>query len=361
MEEYEGNKGPVCKKLKKKCLTLKKWPIYTLVEFRKGDIRAVGAAPFSYCKEDFYMKKLIVLLLAFAMVGAVSAQVTTAISLSGAITVIDQDLNAVFADDGAGYDLLTFKATDKDGKYGFSATHKYVLDLTTGLRDWNVWAKGKFTKTILGNLRNADFRMTLPVWYTADFGGTDRITGYGLLIETLPVKNLTFGVNLPFPTAAVPVVDVLQKADVGAKYSDKNFTWVALANLDFVTPANVLNLGFKYTGMKDLTMVLLFKGLFNANDYKVAAGIEYTGLDKLTLDVEGSYQTSAKVYDAWVQAAYAISDVFTASVGGYYASYGYDAYAKLGYDYGNSLSSEASIGYDGAFHAALTLYYAVSF
>ena len=35
------------------CLTAKKWPIYTLSEPRKGDYRAVGAAPFLNCKEDF--------------------------------------------------------------------------------------------------------------------------------------------------------------------------------------------------------------------------------------------------------------------------------------------------------------------
>ena len=313
------------------------------------------------------MKKLIVLLLALAMVGAVSAQVTTAISLNGEVTLVDQAGKGVFTRYGDGWDTWTFKASDKDGKYGISLTDQNILD-NSGfvVRDWNFWWKGQFTKVILGNLRNADFRMTVPYWAGATiFGGTDRITGYGVLIETLPKNGLTFGVNLPYDTTAANTVDVLKKADLGVKYDVKGFgTVVALLNADLVTPANVLNAGVKYTGMKNLTAVGIAKLQFDANTYKGALGFAYSGIDKLALNLEGAVTSTAGVlaYSVWGQGAYSLTDKMTATVGGSVANGGaYDAYAKLGYDYGNGLSSEVGAGYNGALYAAAKIYYSVSF
>lgn len=308
------------------------------------------------------MKKLIVLLLAFALVGAVSAQVTTAVSLSGSVTLINQDLESVFTDNGG---VMTLKASDKDGKYGFSISDANVIpDGFNAIRDWNVWYKGAAGKVVFGNLRNADFRMTLPASAYAQFSGFDRITGYGVLYETPTVNNLTFGVNFPAPTAATKTVDVLKKADLAAKYSDKKFTWMVLVNLDLVTPKNVAFGGASYTGYKDLVLTGLAKGEFDAGNYGFAGGVAYTGIDKVTLNVEASYQTKAGLYDVWGQAAYAVSDAVSASVGGAYGYDGatfYDFYGTLGYDLGNGLSAEASLGYDSAFYAAAKLYYGVSF
>jgi len=313
------------------------------------------------------MKKLIVLLLAVAMVGAVSAQVTTAIGLYGEVTLVDQAGQGVFTRYGNGYDTWTFKASDKDGKYGISLTDQNILD-DGGfvVRDWNFWWKGKFTKVILGNLRNADFRMTVPYWAGATiFGGTDRITGYGVLIETLPKNGLTFGVNLPYGTAVANTVDVLKKADFGVKYDVKGFgTFVALFNADLVTPANVLNAGVKYTGMKNLTAVGITQLKFDANTYKGALGLAYSGIDKLALNLEGAVTSTAGAlaFSVWGQGAYSLTDKMTATVGGSVANGGaYDAYANLGYDYGNGLSSEVGAGYNGALYAAAKLYYSVSF
>ena len=307
------------------------------------------------------MKKLIVLLLAFALVGAVSAQVTTAVSLSGHVTLIDQDAKSVFARDGS---VLTLKASDADGKYGFAISDADVLtDGFNLVRDWNVWYKGTAGKAVFGKLRNSDFRMTLPYWNVAQFGGFDRITGYGLLYETPTVKNLTFGVNFPASETATSTVNVLKNADVAAKYSDKNFTWMVLANLDMVTPNNVVFGGASFTGYKDLVLTGLFKGAFDANNYGFAGGVQYTGIDKFTFNVEGSYQTSGSVYDIWGQVAYAVTDALSAKVGYVNGNAGVtnDFYGAIGYDLGNGLSAEASVGYDTAVHAAGTLYYGVSF
>lgn len=330
------------------------------------------------------MKKLIVLLLAFAMVGAVSAQVTTAVSLSGQVDLVKEDGKGQFVQWGSGYDLLTFKATEKDGKYGISATIDGFLDnsyldgidaaaavptftnVLPQFRDWNFFGKGKFTKVFVGKLRNADFRTTLPYWPSYDvFGGTDRITGYGLLVETLPMNGLTLGVNLPYGLTAANTVDVLQNADIGAKYDIKDVgSFKALVNLDLVAPtANIVNLGFTFTGVKNLTAVAIGQLKLDANTYKAAVGVAYTGVDKLTVNVEGGFVDTAGVitYSAWGQGAYDLSDKLSATAGAFYGSAGYDVYANVDYAYGNGLTSEVLVGFDSAFRAALTLYYTVSF
>ena len=310
------------------------------------------------------MKKLIVLLLTIAMVGAVSAQVTTAVSLSGEVVLVDEAGKSVFKDYGGG---LTFKASDKDSKYGFSLTYADINVLNVAPRDWNFWWKGQYAKVILGNLRNGDFRTTLPYWAGATiFGGTDRITAYGVLIENAaPISGLTFGVNLPIGIAASKTLDVLQKADVGLKYKMEGIgTATVLVNADFVTPNTVLNAGFTYTGIKDLTGVAIFQGKFNAKTYKAALGLAYSGIDKLALNLEGAYTNTAgaSAFSVWGQGAYNLTDKVSATVGGSVANGGaYDAYANLGYDFGNGLSSEVGGGYNGALYAAAKIYYSVSF
>jgi len=313
------------------------------------------------------MKKLIVLLLTIAMVGAVSAQVTTSVAMSGEVVLVDEAGNSVFTDYGAGYDTLTFKASDKDSNYGFSLTYADIKVLNVAPRDWNFWWKGQYAKVILGNLRNGDFRTTLPNLAGATiFGGTDRITAYGVLVENAaPISGLTFGVNLPIGTVASKTLDVLQSVDIGLKYKMEGIgTATVLLNSDFVTPNTVLNAGFTYTGIKDLTGVAIFQGKFNANTYKAALGLAYSGIDKLALNLEGAFTTTAGVsaFSVWGQGAYNLTDKVSATVGGSVANGGaYDAYANLGYDFGNGLSSEVGGGYNGALYAAAKIYYSLSF
>jgi len=312
------------------------------------------------------MKKLIVLLLAFAMVGAVSAQVTTAIALSGEVTLIDQAGQGVFTDYGNGYDTWTLKATEKDGKYGFAMTDQNILD-NGGftVRDWTVWGKLLGGKLSVGNLRDATFRLTLPYWASATiFGGTDRVSGQGVFYVSDAKNGLSFGVNLPYSLTAGAALDVLKKADLGVKYDAKGVgTVFALMNLDLVTPGNVLNAGFKYTGMKALTATAIFQGKFDANTYKAGLGFAYTGVDKLTANLEACFTSTAGVsaYSVWAQGAYAVTDLVTATVGGSYADTGYDVYGAASYDLGAGFSVEGTVGFDSALYATAKLYYGVSF
>ncbi|MEL7555380.1 hypothetical protein SDC9_24498 [bioreactor metagenome] len=312
------------------------------------------------------MKKLIVLLLALAMVGAVSAQVTTAVGLYGEITLVDEAGQGVFTPWGNGYDTLTLKAQDKDGKYGFSLTDQNLLDGSFDtLRDWTVWGKVLGGKLSAGLLRDATFRLTLPYWpsYTI-FGGTDRVAGQGVFYVYGPKEGLSLGVNLPYGLVAEDTLDVLQKADLGVKYDIKDVgTVFALMDMNFVTPANVLNAGFKFTGVKSLTATAITKLQFDADIYRFALGASYTGIENLAAYFEGAFVSTAGVatYSIWAQGDYTVIDPVTVSLGAYVGDNSkYDVYGLVAYDLGAGMTAEASLGYDSALWAAAKLYYVVS-
>jgi hypothetical protein len=311
------------------------------------------------------MKKLIVLLLALAMVGAVSAQVTTAIGLYGEVKLVDEAGQGVFTPWGAGYDTWTFKATGKDGKFGFAMTDQNILDNGGfDIRDWTVWGKMFGGKLSVGKLRDATFRLTMPVWPAYDlFGGTDRVAGQGVFFVTDAKNGLSFGVNLPYATTAGAALDVLKKADLGVKYDIKDVgTFFALMDLNLVTPANVLNAGFKFVGMKKLTAIAIVRAAFDANLHKAALGLAYTGVDKLTANLEAAVVSTAGVitYSVWAQGNYAVTDLISVAVGGFYGSSGYDVYVSPAYDLGAGFSVDATVGFDGALYANSKLYYAIS-
>lgn len=332
------------------------------------------------------MKKLIVLLLALAMVGAVSAQVTTAVGLYGEVTLVNEAGQGVFTPWGNGYDTLTLKAQDKDGKFGFSLTDQNVLngfatlyesldgdlnsdgdtlDKVAAVRDWTVWGKVLGGKLSVGNLRDGTFRLTLPLWnsYTL-FGGTDRVSGNGLFYVYGPKDGLTLGVNLPYGTTAAATLDVLKNADLGVKYDVKNFgTVFALANLDLdAAPANILNAGVKFTGVKNLVATGIAKLQFNTNKYNAALGFSYTGVKNLAAYAEAALYSNAGVvtYSVVAQGTYDVTDAVSATLAAFYGSAGYDVWAALGYDLGAGFSAEASLGFDSAVWAAATVYYALS-
>lgn len=316
------------------------------------------------------MKKLFVLLLAFAVVGGAFAQVTTAIAASGNIKVLTKDATndnvSVFAPKGNGYDTITFKGTDKDGKFGFSITDQnWLADGFNAIRDWNAWYKGQWTKTIVGKLRNSDFRATLPNGLYANYlYGFDRISGYGALIETTTLGALTAGVNLAISDTAAPVADMLKKTDIGVKYAmEGTGTAYVFANLDLVAESNIIGLGFNFTGVENLTAAAIYYGTFaSSSTHAFALGADYS-MDKLGVAVEfdGKY---ASAFDGEIaaQVSYGVTEKMTAYVGGMYDFGGdYDAFGEIEYDYGNNMGSDFTIGYDGDLYYTLKLTYSVSF
>lgn len=338
------------------------------------------------------MKKLLAILLALVVVGGAFAQVTTAISLSGQVTLYDQDGVTTFARDGADYDVVTFKAADADGKYGFSISDNNFIDGIGVPRDWNVWAKGKYTKVILGNLRNGDFR-TLLTEGDVGVGSTNRITNYGVLVESLPMGGLTLGVNIPSPEAGADFADVIKNVDIGAKYDLEGFgsftALVQLSNADAINAtlgtkydrdgvaatttdvafdALFLNFGVTYTGVENLTVNGVFKFVksenLDASDIYFGLGGYYT-MDKLYAYAEfAGINRDEFTWDTSVAGVYTIMDPMTAKLNVTYNSDNdYGVYGTLGYDYGNGLSSEIALGYGSAddFTYSTSLYYSVAF
>lgn len=313
------------------------------------------------------MKKAIVLLLALVVLGgAAFAQATVAVSLSGGVTLIDENTEGVFAPDGNGYDVITIKA-NKDGNFGFSASDQNLLDGSFDtLRDWNVYYKifGGKAKVTFGNLRNGDIRMLLPNWNTTLFGATDRITGYGVLTNVYPMDGLTLAVNLPYGLTAEATGDVFQKIDLGAKYVIADVgTVIALANLNLVTESNIVNFGFTYSGMENLTATALYKGTFaTTSEHKFAVGADYT-VDAISAGLEfcGVY-TDVLAWDLAAFGSYTISDTLSAGAMFLFDSESlYDASAYVDYDLGNGFVAELEAGYNADVYYNATLYYAIAF
>jgi len=324
------------------------------------------------------MKKLIVLLLALAMVGAVSAQVTTAIGLSGGITLVDQAGQSIFARDGAGTETITFKGTEKDGKYGFSVGFKDVLsragagvdDAKTfgGLNSWNAWFLGKYAKVKVGlGLGNSTFRTALYKYWKTAFGRLDGISGYGVAAESTTLGDLVVGTFVPVPEAATDSLKMLTGADLGAKYTLKG-VGVAQAYVDLATGANKVGLGFTYTAMKGLTASVITSLGFEANNYRFGASAKYTGIEKLVVALQASDSliAGANSFDVYAEGGYDITDAIFASAWAKFVSTGsvFTAGAFVDYSFANGLTLEANAGYDfsaSALNADLTLYYGVAF
>lgn len=337
------------------------------------------------------MKKLFVLLLALAVVTGAFAQVTTAISLSGGVKLIDQDTVSAFEQDGNGYDVLTFKATDKDGKYGFSMTDQNILgadinaaDSGINLRDWNVWYKvldGKM-KFTFGALRNADYRTILPVWEVNTFGGTDRINVQGMLVQFMLVDGLNFGFGLPVSTTPSDTVDyTLSGIDLGFAYTitdigkltalvrlNESFDPDGTGPLVADTDATMINAGFSFTGMEGLTANLLGKFVTSTNysGTYFAVGADYAVTEALTASAEFGLSAveGTTTWDIWARGKYVITDMFYAYATARFDSA--DAYSFIvtpGIDMGNGFNIELDVGYDSAldFVYDVYFYYAVAF
>ncbi len=318
------------------------------------------------------MKKLFVLLLALAVVTGAFAQVTTAISLSGGVKLIDQDGWSAFEQDGANYDVLTFKATSEDG-YGFSISDADILGGGIVVRDWNVWfnlfdGKAKF---IAGNLRNGDFRMLLPVGKTTAFGATDRITGQGFILEVMPMDGLTLGLSHPVATTRKEFMPyTLKGADIGAAYTiadvgkvifqlqmnqtaafDFNDNGVTTDAGESVADALVVNAGFSFTGMEGLTANVIGKFVSSedadASHIYVGAGALYT-MDKLEILLEGCLASKptflaeddvsaptllGTFWDVYLRPWYTITDNLY-------------AYAPITFNQDSVFTAKAVVGYD---------------
>lgn len=317
------------------------------------------------------MKKAIVLLLALAMVGgAAFAQSKVSVSLDGSVTIFDQDFNSVLKPSGNGYDTVTIKGASEDGTYGFSITDQNILDGAfpdaASIRDWNVYYKlfDGLARVTFGKLRNGDVRLTLPNWEVDGLGGTDRISGEGVLFNVYPMDGLTVAYNLPVATTAATIGNVFQASDIGVKYDITDLgTAILLVNLNIPASSNVINAGFKFTAVENLTATVLYKGtLATASTHAFAVGGSYK-LDALSAGLEfaGAYGT-AFTWDLAALGKYQITDeIYAGALFKFNSASAYDGSAYAAYDFGNGLQTKLSAGYNGALYYNMKLLYSVSF
>ncbi len=315
------------------------------------------------------MKKLIVLLLTIAMVGAVSAQVTTSVKLSGGVTLVDQAGNASFNRDGSGTETLTFKAAEKDGKYGFSITYPDVLTLdATSVSGWNVYYVGDYVKYTLGyKLSNSTFRASLDQYSKTSFGRLSGISdANGIFLQSTTLGDLIVGAFFPVTTAGGPTLDLLKGADAGVKYTIKNIGF-AQAYLNLATGANKVGVGFTYNAIKGLTVAAVSEIGIDAKKYSFGASANYGGIDKLTIHLQAcDVYATTNSFEVYGQADYALLDNVSATGWGKFVSTGnvMKVGAFVDYSFANGLTLEGNGSYDfstSKLGADLTIYYGVSF
>jgi hypothetical protein len=318
------------------------------------------------------MKKLIVLLLTIAMVGAVSAQVTTSVKLSGGVTLVDQAGKAIFARDGKGTETLTFKAAEKDGKYGFSITYPDVLALdATAVSGWNVYYVGDYVKYTLGyKLSNSTFRASLDQYSKTSFGRLSGISdANGIFLQSTTLGDLIVGAFFPVTTAGVttaggPTLDLLKGADAGVKYTIKDIGF-AQAYLNLATGANKVGVGFTYNAIKGLTVAAISE--IEAKKYSFGASANYGGIDKLTIHLQAcDVYATTNSFEVYGQADYALLDNVSATGWGSFVSTGnvMSVGACVDYSFANGLTLEGNGSYDfstSTLGADLSVYYGVSF
>jgi len=315
------------------------------------------------------MKKLIVLLLSIAMVGAVSAQVTTSVNLSGGVTLVDQAGNAIFARDGSGTETLTFKAAEKDGKYGFSITYPDVLTLdATAVSGWNVYYVGDYVKYTLGyKLSNSTFRASLDQYWKTSFGRLSGISdNNGIFLQSTTLGDLIVGAFFPVTTAGGPTLDLLKGADAGVKYTIKDIGF-AQVYLNLATGANKVGVGFTYNAIKGLTVAAISEIGIDAKKYSFGASANYGGIDKLTIHLQAcDVYATTNSFEVYGQADYALLDNVSATGWGKFVSVGnvMSVGAFVDYSFANGLTLEGNGSYDfstSKLGADLTIYYGVSF
>jgi len=337
------------------------------------------------------MKKLIVLLLAIAMVGAVSAQVTTSVTLSGSVYLWNKQSAAADAakisPNGSGYDVLTIAAQGKDGNYGvwlkdtnlFASTTyitgvNFVTSTTTSATQtflnidyWGAWYKVGGVKASLGALYGGSFVQYFNNGWLENYDPTDSMYGNGLLVETAaPVSGFNAGVYLPLSGATL--VNTVEKASVGFNYAvGKAATVCGQVNLDLVTSATIANVGFDFTGVKGLDAYGWFEYQQAAAIVRGGIGAQYKAATwRAGAEFEGDNNFAN--WDAIANLRYYVMPTLFVQVRPEYRSTGrIRVRGYVNYAFGNGFAIEPMVGYDknGATYDGLVSYvrltYSMSF
>lgn len=325
------------------------------------------------------MKKTLAILLALAVVGgAAFAQVTVALGASGGVKIVDQDYQAGFARDGAGSDVLTFKAAKDKTSFAFNVDDYDSYADGTGanflIRDWNYTTANDYVKVIVGKTRNADFRSAMGYGWATSVGATRRFFGggvYGIIAETQSLGPLTLGLGLPVPEAGADTSDVLKQTNIGASYAIADIGTVkALGELDLRDGKSSRVAGsFELSAVKDLAATVYVQSIFSDTPQIFVGANAYYTMGKLWLGAEAEYvkdwvTTTGTLngFDVAGKVSYTVLDNLTAwAKGGLKVDESTFVYGGVDYDFVPGLTAEAEVGYTDAVQADLTVYYSFAF
>jgi hypothetical protein len=310
------------------------------------------------------MKKLIVLLLAFAMVGAVSAQVTTKVSLSGSV-YLEKDtggsgtITSTLSPNGNGYDVISFSASDKDGKYGFYARDKNFIDgLALAVDRWYVWSKpfDKTKVTIGSGLGGGDYVVYFNNGWLENFDPNDGFTAAGFQVDYNVSEALKVGAFIPLTGATT--VDTVQAVKVGAAYSGETLLVTGQVNLDIPGANNLFNVGFDFTGVENLDVYGWAEYQLDAADMFFGVGGQYkTSLFRVGAEFEGG-GLGAFAWDAVLNARYYVTPALFVQVRPeLYSSDRVRVRGYLNYTIGSGLGAEVMGGYDSAGTSTTFIHY----
>jgi hypothetical protein len=323
------------------------------------------------------MKKILVLLLALAMVGGAFAQVVVTVGASGSDYVIRSTAGASdpissLSPNGSGSDILTIKAADKDNKYGVLLQDRNLFSTAAFNMDaWNVWYDtGLGAKVTVGNLSGGSYTIGLTNGFIGTYSPNDKVSGNGLLVESNTLGDLTVGLFMP-QSGGKAIDTTFMASSFGLGYVVKDMVSVsALVNLGLASGAATdVNVGF------DGSFGVAGLDAYGFVDYSTATATGITfGVGgqfkqpefRAGLEFEGNSATKL-AYDVVANVRYYVMPTFFVQIRPmfYSTSNGMDgryAVRALGnYALGNGLSVEVMGGYDAkpaATASASPIYYA---
>jgi len=254
------------------------------------------------------MKKLIVLLLAFAMVGAVSAQAAAPALTFGmygdAVANLYDSTSATTGSWSALYSETYFNYKAKD--MGFSATTIGSTDFFAAVRNWSFYYNVGPVKFLIGKLRETGgARLTS---YVDGNGFSTRIANVEEGVElTGSMSGFTASLFAPIGTNDYKVAG-------GLAYAVPNLVTVVGA---YRMVNSELSVGVDVKAVKGLTARLGYKNVAGTSNYIYATAGSSSLVKDLTLGLDADFALETTKYGAkaWAEMAFAPYAV------GAYASY----------------------------------------
>ncbi|MFZ4614679.1 MAG: hypothetical protein ACOYM2_00615 [Rectinemataceae bacterium] len=281
------------------------------------------------------MKKILVVLLAFAMVFGAIAQGKISIALDGAWNLVNQDLKTSGTYAGnTGATGMSISAANEEGTKGVSAgIGGYSAIGPVTFSSFAAWYKMSDMVTLkFGNFGNYALETT-----SAWSGAYDK--GYFAQKNQMEVQVSAAGANIYFdlPVNGGLIVDALETSEIFASYAiDQVGTVKAWAKLGLVTGGtNTFGGAFSLSAVEKLSFTVSANMAGTVLDYGVWA--VYSGVENVTIIAE--FINVATAMHVYFDGAYTIDSAMSADLTAHYRVTGsaYDVRGRFTYNFGNGV------------------------